>query len=71
LARLYQDTVRLKEAETAYRESLDIYRSLASENPSVYSPDLKSVLGNFAALLKDQERFDELNKINVEVASIH
>ncbi|EIM97558.1 hypothetical protein [Paraburkholderia hospita] len=47
---LYKDTQRLTEAESAFREALDIYRNLAEANPSVYGPDVTLTLNNLAAL---------------------
>ncbi len=38
LALLYNKVNRLKEAEKAFKEALNIYRKLAKNNPSAYSP---------------------------------
>ena len=40
LGNLYHDSQRLKEAEAAHREALDIRRQLAKTNPAAYQPDV-------------------------------
>ena len=50
LAILYRDTQRMKEAEAAYQEALDIRRQLAKTNPAAYQPDVAETLNNLAIL---------------------
>src|SRR5271157_1625840 len=59
LAVLYSDTQRMKEAEAAYQEALDIFRQLAKTNPAAYQPDVAMTLNNLAALYYATQRLKE------------
>jgi tetratricopeptide (TPR) repeat protein len=59
LGSLYSDTQRLKEAETAYKESLATYRELAKENAVAYLPAVTMVLNNVGILYGNTQRLKE------------
>jgi len=52
LALLYDKVNRVKEAEEAYLEALEIYRALAKNNPQAYGIDLANSLVMGVDLLK-------------------
>src|SRR5271167_2387536 len=58
LGLVYGSTQRLKEAETAYQESLDIRLPLAKSDPAAMS-DVATTLNNLANLYSDTERYKE------------
>ncbi len=50
---------RLTEAETAYREALEVRRKLAVEQPQVYESDVATTLNNLGNVLRDLRRLTE------------
>src|SRR6516225_7483026 len=70
LAVLYGDTQRLKEAEAAYQEALDIGRQLAKDNPAAYRPDVAQTLNNFAILYRQTQRLKEAEAAYQEALDI-
>jgi len=58
LAGLYSATQRMKEAESAFENALEIYRRLAKMNPA-YEADVAMVLNNLATLDGEAQRMKE------------
>ncbi len=56
---LYSNTSRFKEAEQAYSEALDNYRTLAAANKDAYLPYVATTLNNLGTLYSDTSRFKE------------
>lgn len=48
-----------EKAENYYKEALSIFEELANNNPSLYEPDLSSVLNDFGIFSMDIKRYDE------------
>lgn len=62
---LYRNTSRFKEAESAYREALDIRRALAKENKSAYLPYVATTLNNLGLLYIQSDKYkDALKALN-------
>ena len=71
LANLYSDTQRFPNAETMYKEALEIYRRLAAvSNPQAYKPDVAMTLNNLAALYSNTQRFSESEAMYKEALEI-
>lgn len=58
-ANLNSATQRLEEAESAYREALNLYRELAQKNPSVYEPKVKAIVTALESLAKTNAKAAE------------
>src|ERR1019366_7306790 len=71
LAVLYSDTQRIKEAETAYLDSLSIRRQLAETNPETYLPDVAMTLNNLAVLYRDTQRMKEAETAYLEALATY
>ena len=59
LGDLYRATQRVPEAETAFRDALDVFRDLAQADPGAYSLHIAIVLGNLGSLYIDLRRMPE------------
>ena len=71
LAVLYGDTQRLKEAEAAYQEALDIGRQLSKANPAAYQqPDVALTLDNLANLYGATQRMKQAEAAYQEALDI-
>lgn len=53
-------------AKKYYSRALDIYRSLAIDNPQAYEPDLASTLNNLAVLYKNTQQLAESESLYLE-----
>ncbi len=56
LGDLYRATQHMPQAETAFREALDVFRNLEQTNPGEYSLHIAMVLGNLGSLYIDLHR---------------
>jgi tetratricopeptide (TPR) repeat protein len=70
LAGLLQNTGRYEDAETLYREALEIYRRLATQNPSAYEPDVETTFNNLENLLQSTRRYEDAENLYQEVLEI-
>ena len=59
IANLYTDTNRFEEAEALYIEQLNIYRSLAQENPAAYMYSLRGAFSDLAGFYWQTHRLHE------------
>jgi tetratricopeptide (TPR) repeat protein len=59
LGLVYGATHRIKEAEEAYRDALQIYRDLAQANATAYLPHVAATLNNLAMLYNATQRKSE------------
>ncbi|HIW75905.1 tetratricopeptide repeat-containing protein [Gordonibacter sp.] len=62
LANLLADLNRPDEAESFYREALEIYRRLADANPQAYRPLVAKVCNNLAIFLNKLGRSEEAQR---------
>jgi tetratricopeptide (TPR) repeat protein len=70
LAILYYDTQRMKQAEAAYQEALQIRRELAKTNPATYQEDVASTLNNLGLLYSTTQRMKEAEAAYQEALGI-
>ncbi len=69
LGNLYNDAhlhgvQRFEEAEKAYREALEIFETLAREDPDVFTPQVAGTLNNVGAFYKDTQQFEKAEKVH-------
>jgi tetratricopeptide (TPR) repeat protein len=66
-----QENNQFKDAEHWYQAALDNYRQLAEDNPSVYLPDVATILNNLGVLIKvDTQRRTETEILFKEALAI-
>jgi tetratricopeptide (TPR) repeat protein len=70
LANLYSRIQRLKEAEAAYQEALQIWRELANTNPAAYRSDIAMTLDALGSLYRDTQRPKEAEAAYLETLDI-
>jgi tetratricopeptide (TPR) repeat protein len=66
LAILYRGTQRMKQAEEAFAEALDIRRKLARANPDAYLPYVANTLNNLANLFSGTQRMKQAEEAYAE-----
>jgi tetratricopeptide (TPR) repeat protein len=62
LGLLYSNTIKMKEAEKAFTDALEIRRTLAAADKNTYLPDVAETLINLGNLYTDNIRFKEAEK---------
>jgi len=70
VANLYSRIQRLKEAEAAYQEALQIWRELANTNPAAYRSDIAMTLDALGSLYRDTQRPKEAEAAYLETLDI-
>ncbi len=70
LGLLYLDLGRFEEAESAYKEALEIYKELAEKSPDAYLPDVAMTQNNLGVLYGDLGRFEEAESAYKEALEI-
>jgi len=66
-----QQADKLKKAASFYEVSLELYRSLAKVNQSIYLPDVSKTLNNLGILQRDKNEFDKAEKSLLEALEIY
>ncbi|MHA2001214.1 MAG: tetratricopeptide repeat protein [Promethearchaeota archaeon] len=70
LGNLYADLNRFEEAEPAYVEALEIYRTLAGKNPETYNVNVATTQNNLGILYMNLKRFEEAESAYIEALKI-
>jgi hypothetical protein len=70
-AHFLQEHNQYNQAQPLYEEALQIYRSLAQENPAAYLPDVAMTLNNLANLQKDKNEFGSAQEKYEEALQIY
>ena len=68
---LYNAQHRFAEGEAAYREALEVYRSLATENPDTFLPNVATTCNNLANLLNNQHCTEEAEPLYWEALEVY
>ena len=63
-------TRRFDDSEQMFKEALEIYRRLSSDNPQVYEPDVARTLGKLAILYSEIQRFEDSEQMFEEALEI-
>ncbi|HET7501746.1 MAG TPA: tetratricopeptide repeat protein [Kofleriaceae bacterium] len=71
LGTLSREEHHTAEARKVYEGALALYRSLASQNPEVYRPDLAMTLNNLGALSSEEHRTAEARKSYEEALAVY
>ena len=71
LALQYQNSKRFEESEEIYKESLEIHRRLAQQNPQTYEPSIAWILNNLAILYNSTNRLEECKATYQEALEVY
>ena len=68
---LYSNTRKFYEAEKAYKEALEIGRTLAEQDPETYAPDLAMTLNNLGTFYRDTGKFSKAEHVYMEAREMY